>query len=124
MNALQEPPNPPRLTSKKQPRNSSYHRSRSDRPVAIEITAKLVVNSILSVVAIAALVELLPYQLTQQEKLQELRLEVQATETRIGDLKKDFARYSDPVQAQKVMQAQNPRLEPDSRRIVLISDEQ
>lgn len=121
MNALQplEPSNyvPPQKTRQR----SRRHRSQVHRGVAIEISLKLVVNGILSVGAIAALVKLLPYQFSQQAKLQELNLEVKETETRVGNLRQNFNRYFDPTQARKVMQEQSPRLEPNQRRVVLTS---
>jgi uncharacterized membrane protein (DUF106 family) len=76
-----------------------------------------VANTILSMAAIAALVKLLPYQLTQQEKLREVRMEVQSTQERVNELRNNFSRNFDPNQTRKVMQEQSPRVDPNQRRI-------
>ncbi|MBF2019622.1 MAG: hypothetical protein IGR93_05820 [Hydrococcus sp. C42_A2020_068] len=121
MNALQTPQtlkNPPRKP-RQHPQWYARRRLKTDRAVAIEITIKLVANAIVSAVAIAALIRLLPYQSIQQANLQELRDEVQETEALVNDQRQDFSRYFDPIQAKKVMQQQNPRLDPNQRRIIL-----
>jgi cell division protein FtsB len=132
MNALQsvEPPsyNPSRA-KQQHPKQQTKRRTRSDCPrgsgkadraLAIEIAIKLIANSVLSIAALAALVKLLPYQFSQQAKLQEIRLEVNETEAEVHTLRSKFNRYFDPTQAKKVMQEQSPRLDPNQRRIVLM----
>ncbi|MCU0537621.1 MAG: hypothetical protein MUD14_27360 [Hydrococcus sp. Prado102] len=124
MNALQsvEPPsyNPPKPRQKQPPKPQTKRRTRSDRALAIEIAIKLIANSVVSIAALAALVRLLPYQFSQQAKLQEIRLEVNETEAEVNTLRSNFNRYFDPTQAKKVMQEQSPRLDPNQRRIVLM----
>lgn len=122
MNALQplEPPNYEPPKPKVRSRQHSQRRPKSHRGVTVEISLKLVANSILSLGAIAALIKLLPYHFVQQAKLQEIRLEVKETETRVANIRQNFNRYFDPAQAKKVMQEQSPRLEPNQRRIVLV----
>jgi hypothetical protein len=106
-------------TKQRRPRKSSSRRATANKGVAVEVTMKLLANSVISVVAIAALIKLLPYQRTQQTKIEEIRLEVETTQTRVDSLRQNFNRYFDPAQAQKVMQEENPRLAPNQRRIVL-----
>jgi cell division protein FtsB len=126
MNALQsvETPsyNPPRSRQKQHPKQQTKRCTRSNRALAIEIAIKLIANSVLSIAALAALVRLLPYQFSQQSKLQEIRLEVNETEAEVHTLRSNFNRYFDPTQAKKVMQEQSPRLDPNQRRIVLMPD--
>lgn len=85
--------------------------------VTAEITIKLVVNVLLSVTALAALIRLLPYQHTQQAKLNLVRVEVSEVEQRLDRLRNDFNRNFDPNQTRKVMQEQSPRVDPNQRRI-------
>jgi hypothetical protein len=122
MNALQpiESPSYSRSIPQRNSRRNPKRRLKTDGGVAVEIGMKLVVNGILSVAAIAALVRLLPYQFTQQAKLQEIRLEVSETEARVNTLRQNFNRYFDPTQAKKVMQEQSPRLDPNQRRVILL----
>jgi hypothetical protein len=100
-------------------RSRSSHRATPNKGVSVEVTMKLIANSIISVVAIAALFKLLPYQKAQQTKLEEIRLEIETTQSRVDSLRQNFNRYFDPAQAQKIMQEENPRLAPNQRRIVL-----
>lgn len=117
MNALQ-PLEYPKV-SRPKPRKQRYRHPKSHRGIAVEISLKLVANGILSVAATVALVKLIPYQISQQAKLQEIRLEAKETEARVNILRQNFNRYFDPTQAKKVMQEQNPRLSPNQRRIIL-----
>lgn len=124
MNALQsvEPPSYdlPKSRQRQHPKKQTKRHTRSDRALAIEIAIKLIANGVLSIAALAALVRLLPYQFSQQAKLQEIRLEVNETEAEVKTLRSNFNRYFDSTQAKKVMQEQSPRLDPDRRRIVLM----
>jgi cell division protein FtsL len=78
------------------------------------------VNGLLSTAAVVALVNLLPYQLSQQAKLREVRSEVQQTETQINQLQAEFSDSFDPQQAKQVMQEQSGRVDPNQRQIVLV----
>lgn len=80
--------------------------------------ARLIVNIVLSAAAIAGLVQLLPYHLSQQAKLREIRAEVKRTEGRVHNLRSDFSRSFDPGQAKSVMQEQSYRVDPNQRQIV------
>ena len=84
-----------------------------------EILLKLGLNGILAVGAIATLTRLLPYQQIQQIKLQEVQMQVQETERRVGELRNNFNRNFDPQQTRKVMEEQSPRLDPNQRNIFL-----
>jgi cell division protein FtsB len=122
MNALQ-PIESPKVspTKPKKLRHRHSKNNRNHRGVAVEISIKLLANGILSAAAIVASVKLIPYQISQQAKLQEIRLETTETEARVQALRQNFNRYFDPTQARKVMQEQNPRLSPNQRRIILTS---
>lgn len=124
MNALQQP-RPPLETV--EPRRVKPHRKirqrRRSHPyqgMAIENTAKLVVNMVLVAGAVSALVKLLPYNISQQAKLQEISTEVKLTESRVADLQTDFNRSFDPQEAKKIMAEQSNRVDPRQRPIFLL----
>ncbi len=85
--------------------------------VATEITIKLAVNGVLSIIALFTLFKLIPYQWSQQAQLKEIRVEVEETEKRVSQLRDDFRHNFDPHKVEKVMQEQSPRLHPTQRRI-------
>ena len=85
--------------------------------IATEITIKLAVNGVLSVVALFTLFKLIPYQWSQQAQLKEIQVEVEETEKRVSQLRDDFRHNFDPHKIDRVMQEQSPRLHPTQRRI-------
>ncbi|NEP00921.1 MAG: hypothetical protein F6K58_20110 [Symploca sp. SIO2E9] len=102
-----------KLSRTRKPQKLHYYRA-----VFGETTLRLVVNMVISTAAIAGLVQLLPYQLSQQSKLQEVRREVKRTEARVNNLRNDFSRSFDPRQAQSVMREQTYRFNPSQRQVV------
>jgi len=119
MNAIQpsrptvQPLEPRRMV----PRTQRRQRRHSFRAVAGETTAKLVVNAVLSAAAIAGLAQLLPYHLSQQSKLREVRTEVKQAEERVKNLHADFSRANDPGQMKSVMQEQSSWVDPNQLQI-------
>jgi DNA-binding transcriptional regulator YiaG len=79
--------------------------------MAVEATVRLTVNLLLSVAAIAALIQLLPYQTSQQVKLKELNATVKAARERVETSQKKFSHYFDPAQVRTVMQEQTNRID-------------
>lgn len=122
MNAIQpsRPPLKPVEPRRSAPQIKSRRRLRSYRVMAIETTVKLAVNVVLSAAAVSGLVKLLPYQWSQQEKLQEISSEVKLAEERVNHLQTNFNRYFDPQQAKNIMQEQSNRLTPGKRPVVLL----
>lgn len=120
MNAFQpstptrQPSEPRRMASRTQRRQ----RRHSYQAIFGETTARLMVNVVLSAAAIAGLVQLLPYHLSQQAKLRELRTEVKVTEERVKNLRADFSRSFAPGQVRSVMQEQSYRVDPNQRQVV------
>lgn len=121
MNAFQ-PPNrpsppapPPRRRVSKRIRQKSQAPQRS---IATEATTKLGVNLLLSLIAVAALAKLLPYNLSQQSSFEELQAKVAETESRVDRLQTDFNHHFDPRQARSVMQEESTRIEPGQHQIV------
>jgi hypothetical protein len=121
MNALPRydyPPPPERVRRRavrRRPRQNPH------QVAAIEIGFKLGVNCILAIVATSALLKLVPYNLAQQTKLQEIRTEVSEIEDRVGHLQADLNRQFDPQQAMSVMQEESIRVDPRQRQIVWLS---
>ena len=123
MNALQ-PSRPP--LKQVEPRRVASQRKNRDRRrpyqvMAVQTTAKLTINVLLSAVAVSALVKLVPYYLSQQEKLQEIQTEIKLTEERVNSLRTDFNRYFDPQQAKSIMQEQSNRVDPGQRPVILMN---
>ncbi|MBF2004274.1 hypothetical protein ACF3DV_16055 [Chlorogloeopsis fritschii PCC 9212] len=125
MNALQPSRSPLQPIPKRRvvPRPKRHLRQRSYKVLALETTAKIGVNVLISAVAISALVKLLPFHQSQQEKLREIRTEVKLMEERVSKLQAEFSRNFDPSQAKAIMQEQSHRLAPNQHPIVLIKQE-
>lgn len=123
MNAIQpsrntlQPVEPRRVV----PQRKSRNRRDPHRSMAVQTTVRLTVNVLLSAAAVSALVKLLPYYQSQQEKLQEIQTEVKLTEGRVNRLRTDFNRYFDPQQAKNIMQEQSNRVNPGQRPVILIN---
>jgi cell division protein FtsB len=84
----------------------------------MEVAAKFAVNTVLTIAAIATLIKLIPYHVSQEQKLQELRAEVKATKGRVDQLQTDFNRYFDPSQIESIMQEQSNRISPNQIQII------
>lgn len=122
MNAIQpsKPLNPPAISGPTLARRRSGRKKRPNpyTVMATETSVKLAVNMMLSVVAISALVQLLPHNRTGQEKLQQIQAEVQQTETRVNQLQAEFNRSFDPQQVKTIMQEQSHRVDPTQLRVI------
>jgi hypothetical protein len=125
MNAIQpsRPPLQPLPKRRVNPRPKRHLRQRSYQIMALETTAKIAVNLAISGAAISALVQLLPYHWSQQEKLRELRTEVKQMEGRVNILQTEFGRNFDPQQTKNIMQQQGYRFAPNQRQVVLINQD-
>ncbi|MBE9177761.1 hypothetical protein IQ268_04095 [Oculatella sp. LEGE 06141] len=85
---------------------------------AAEVGVKVAVNCVLALVAGVTLIRLVPYNLAQHDKLQELEGEVATLDSRVKLLQADFNRQFDPQQAKSVMQEQSARVDPQQRRVM------
>ncbi len=122
MNALPKPRQSLETVAPLAPKRKTRQRSRLHpyRGIALENTAKLVVNMVLVAGAVSALVKLLPYNISQQAKLQEISTEVQQTESRVADLQTDFKRSFAPEQAKIIMAEQSSRVDPRQRPVFIV----
>ena len=121
MNAFQPPNRPPSPAQSPRRRVSKRIRRQKSAPhraIATEVTTKLGVNLLLSLIAVTALAKLLPYNLSQQNSFKELQAKVAETEGRVDRLQTDFNHHFDPRQARSVMQEESTRIEPGQRQIV------
>ncbi|WP_026731349.1 hypothetical protein [Fischerella sp. PCC 9605] len=125
MNAIQptRPPLEPIQRRRVAPRPKRHLRQRSYQVMALETTAKIGVNVVISAAALSALVQLLPYHWSQQDKLREIRTEVKQMEERVNSLQAEFSRNFDPRQTKSIMQEQGYRFDPRQRQVVLMNQE-
>ncbi|WP_193195936.1 hypothetical protein [Nostoc sp. MG11] len=119
MNAIQpsRPPVKPIQKRRVVPRPKRHLRQRSYQVMALEGTAKIAVNLVITAAAASALAQLLPYHWLQQGKLREIQTEVKLMEGRVNNLQAQFSRNFDPHQAKSIMQEQSYRFDPNQRRI-------
>ncbi|MDX2229107.1 MAG: hypothetical protein NW220_05695 [Leptolyngbyaceae cyanobacterium bins.349] len=110
----QQPKQVNRVARKAKPRKSSH----PYRAIAYETTAKLMVNVVLSVAAVTALAQLLPYRATQVGKIQELDAALKSTGERVQGVQNRFQNFFDPYQARENMQELTDRIDPNRRRII------
>jgi hypothetical protein len=89
--------------------------------MALESTAKIAVNLVVTAVAASALAQLLPHHWLQQEKLREINTEVKLMEVHVDGLQVEFSRNFDPQQTRRIMQQQGFRFAPNQRRVVLMN---
>jgi len=92
------------------------------RLMVVEVTANLAVSVVFSGVAIATLLQLLPYHQSQQTKLQEIKAEVQRTDKRVTHLNGEFTRYFDPMQGKSIMQQESQWVEPNQQQPVWLEE--
>ena len=83
-----------------------------------ETAIKLSINTFLIGLSATALAELVPSHLTQRNQLREIRAELDSTQERVQDLRTDFSRTFDPMQAYSVMQQQSHLIDPNQRPVV------
>ncbi|WP_392535068.1 hypothetical protein [Nostoc sp. C117] len=125
MNAIQpsQPPLQPIQKRRVIARPKRHLRQRSYQVMALESTAKIAVNFLITAVAGSALVQLLPFHWSQQEKLREIHTEVKLMEGHVNSLQVEFSRNFDPQQAKSIRQEQGYRFDPSQRRVVLMNQD-
>ena len=104
----------------KKARTNSRRQSHSHRGVRTEISLKLILSWIIAFSAIASLLKLLPYHLSQKAKLEELKIQVQETDARVGKLREQLNQNFDPQQTQRLMEQYSSLSSPNKSRIYLL----
>ncbi|KKD37181.1 MAG: hypothetical protein WAN66_28625 [Limnoraphis robusta] len=97
-------------------------RSQRHRAHAIEASVKLVTNVLLSACVVSALVQILPYYRSAEEKLSQIQSEVKLTRERVGAEQADFHRHFDPQQTASIMQEYSNRVAPGQRQVIWLED--
>ncbi|MDH6062020.1 hypothetical protein NWP17_16525 [Chrysosporum bergii ANA360D] len=125
MNASQpsRPPLQPTQQRRITPRPKRHLRQRSYQVMALETTAKIVVNLTISAAALSGLLQLIPYQWRQQDRLREVSTEVKLMEERVESLQREFKRNFDPHQTHSIRQQQAYRFEPDQLPVVFVNQD-
>ena len=97
------------LRKKRDQRQRRSIRSARFRAVGWEMTGRLAVNLGLSLVALSALVRLVPYHQTQLQVLHEVETSVESMRSQNQRLLEDFSRSFDPAQTSQVLQENGAR---------------
>ncbi|MDB9374200.1 hypothetical protein [Nodularia sphaerocarpa] len=103
------------------PRPKRHLRQRSYQVMALETTVKIAVNLAISAAAVSALVQLVPYHWTQEDRLREVNTEVKLMEERVESLQTEFKRNFDPNQAHSIRQQQAYRFDPNQLPVVFVN---
>ena len=112
------------MDSNRQPRKKVRPtRQNPYRGVTAEITLKLILSWAIAIAAIASLFRLLPYHLSQQAKLKELRMQVDETEARVGKLRNQLNHNFDPQKTQSLMEQYSSLTSPNQSRIYWLPED-
>ena len=74
------------------------------RALGWEMTGRLALNLVLTLVALSTLVRLIPYYRTQRQVLREVESSVITAKQQTDRLRADFSRYFDPTQTNQITQ--------------------
>ncbi len=91
------------------------------RALGWEMTLRLGINLSLSLVALAALVRLVPHYQAQRQALTEIESAVAIAAIKTDDLQADFGQYFDPVEASRLLQIQAGTQSGNSISVVLVN---
>ncbi|MGF1524386.1 MAG: hypothetical protein ACFBSF_18860 [Leptolyngbyaceae cyanobacterium] len=101
------PERPRRLRSprrRKVKRQRALSREAQLRLLGWEMTGRLAVNLLISLIALSTLVRLIPYYQTQRQVLREVEGSVVIAKQQTERLRADFSRYFDPIQTHQITQ--------------------
>jgi hypothetical protein len=119
--ARQRPTVKPTRRAKTTPQRRQQQQQAQHRVLAIETSMKIAMNVVISGVALSTLFNVIPNRVAQQQKLQEVKTEVQVTEHRVNQLKTDFNRAFDPGQERQIAQEQTHFTDPNRTPIVWLN---
>ncbi len=106
-------------TRKKRP----YPRKSAYRGIKAEITLKLIFSWAIAIASLASAIKLLPYHLSQQAKLKEIRIQVEGSEARVVRLREQLNHNFDPQQTKNLMKQYSSLLAPNQNRIYWLPEE-
>ncbi|AFY40519.1 hypothetical protein Lepto7376_4411 [[Leptolyngbya] sp. PCC 7376] len=113
-------PTPPRKKVRRQPQQRQAQQSRRNRAVLIELSLQTTVNCALVGVAIAAIANLLPHHMSQQERIAEIRTEVAEAEYRVNQLREDFNGNFDAYESQDLIREHSDKVDLLEKRIIWV----
>ncbi len=121
MNALQTPrPSGRRKSRRPTPKRRRQQKRPSYLSLTFEIFLKVGVNAVLSSAAVVALMELVPYHLSQKSKLNDIKQEVREAKKQLKDLQKKFdVSFNDPKGALSEL---TPLVPANQLRVILDHD--
>ncbi len=106
-----------RQPTAKKNRQQRSRRLPTYRGMTVELSLKLIFSWIVAIASITSLVRLIPYHLSQQAKLKELKIQVAETDARVTKLREQLNRNFDPQQTQSLMEQYGSLISPDRQRI-------
>lgn len=107
----------------KKVRRNSRNRHNPYRGMTVEIILKLILSWAIALGAISSLFRLLPYHLSQQAKLKELRIQVQETDARVTTLREQLNHNFDPQKTQSLMEQYSSLTSPNQSRIYWLPED-
>lgn len=121
LQSIQRQPQRPR--QRPRPRQRVQQQSRRQNGVLIELGIQTSVNCLLVGVAIAAIANLLPTHMSQQEQIAEIRTEVAEAEYRVNMLHEDFGENFDAYESQKLIKEHSSKVDTLQKRIIWLNSE-
>jgi cell division protein FtsB len=116
MNANRQPP--------KKVRRQPRQRNKPYQGIVVEMSLKLILSWVIAIGAIASVFKLLPYHLSQQSKLKELRFQVEETNARVDKLRDELHHNFDPQQTQNLKEQYSSLTSPNQSRIYWLEKNQ
>lgn len=117
MNSDQQP------TAKKVRHRRTHLGLPSYRGMTAELSLKLIFSWIVAIASVVSLIKLVPYHLSQQAKLKELKIQVSETDARVSKLREQLNHNFDPQQTQSLMEQYSSLISPDRQRIYWLPEE-
>ena len=93
------------------------------RGLTVELSLKLIFSWIVAIAAVASLIKLVPYHLSQQAKLKELKIQVAETDARVVKLREQLNHNFDPQRTRSLMEQYSSLVSPDRQRIYWLPEE-
>ncbi len=113
-------PSQPRRKVRRHARQRKVQQSRRNRAVLIELSLQTTVNCALIGVAAAAIANLLPHHLSQQERIDEIRAEVAEAEYRVNVLREDFKQNFDAHESPDLIREHSEKVDVLEKRIIWV----
>ena len=106
-------------TSRSQLRKSLQHpRKTSETDIITDVSLKLFLSLLVSLVGAISLARLLPYHFAQSAKLKELRAQVEETEHRVKIKRQQLHKNFDSWQTKTLMEEHSPRISKGKVRVL------